>query len=108
LIYISDLVSICTPPLCHAEAVVACLKAGINVLVEKPMAASLEECDAMLAAEEESGKVLASVAQNRFRDPIASLKKALDSGLAGGASSTRRWIPSGGGTSGKPKGAAVR
>jgi predicted dehydrogenase len=78
-----DLVSICTPPFRHAETAVACLRAGINVLVEKPMAASLEECDAMLAAEKESGKVLASVAQNRFRDPIASLKEALDSGLAG-------------------------
>ncbi|MDR0640028.1 MAG: Gfo/Idh/MocA family oxidoreductase [Spirochaetaceae bacterium] len=78
-----DLVSICTPPFRHAETAVACLKAGINILVEKPMAASLEECDAMLAAEKESGKVLASVAQNRFHDPIAILKKTLDSSLAG-------------------------
>ncbi|MDR1971439.1 MAG: Gfo/Idh/MocA family oxidoreductase [Treponema sp.] len=78
-----DLVSVCTPPFCHAEIAVRCLRAGLNVLVEKPMAASLEECDRMLAAEKESGKFLAAVAQNRFRDPIASLKKALDSGLAG-------------------------
>jgi predicted dehydrogenase len=78
-----DLVSVCTPPFCHAEIAVACLRAGLHVLVEKPMAASLEECDAMLAAEQESGKVLAVVAQNRFRDPVMSLKRALDSGLAG-------------------------
>ncbi|MDR2177673.1 MAG: Gfo/Idh/MocA family oxidoreductase [Treponema sp.] len=78
-----DLVSVCTPPFCHAEITIACLKAGLHVLVEKPMAASLEECDAMLAAEKESGKTLAVVAQNRFRDPIASLKRVLDSGLAG-------------------------
>jgi predicted dehydrogenase len=78
-----DLASVCTPPFCHAEIAINCLKAGINVLVEKPMAASLEECDLMLTAEKESGKMLACVAQNRFRDPIAGLKKVLDSGLAG-------------------------
>jgi predicted dehydrogenase len=78
-----DLASICTPPFCHAEIAIKCLNAGVNVLVEKPMAASLEECDAMLAAEEKSGKMLACVAQNRFQDPVANLKKALDSGIAG-------------------------
>jgi predicted dehydrogenase len=37
----------------------------------------------MLAAEKESGKMLACIAQNRFRDPISGLKQVLDSGLAG-------------------------
>jgi predicted dehydrogenase len=78
-----DLASVCTPPFCHAEIAIKCLRAGMHVLVEKPMAASLEECDNMLAAERESGRTLAAVAQNRFRDPIASLKQVLDSGLAG-------------------------
>ncbi len=78
-----DLVSVCTPPYCHAEIAIDCLKAGCNVLVEKPMAASLEECDAMLAAERESGKILSVVAQNRFRDPIQALKKVVDAGLIG-------------------------
>ncbi len=78
-----DLVSVCTPPYCHAEIAIDCLKAGCNVLVEKPMAASLEECDAMLAAERESGRILSVVAQNRFRDPIQALKKVVDAGLIG-------------------------
>jgi predicted dehydrogenase len=78
-----DLVSICTPPFTHAEITCACLAAGIHVLVEKPMAASLEECDAMLDAAKKSGKTLACVAQNRFRDPIAALKKVLAEGLIG-------------------------
>lgn len=78
-----DLVSICTPPYCHAEISIDSLRAGCNVLVEKPMAASLEECDAMLAAEKESGKILSVVAQNRFRDPIMGVKKTLESGLIG-------------------------
>ena len=78
-----DLVSICTPPFCHAEIAIDFLNAGKHVIVEKPMAASLEECDAMIAASKKSGKMLSVIAQNRFRDPIANLKKVLDSGLIG-------------------------
>ena len=78
-----DLVDICTPPYVHAQIAINALNAGKNVLVEKPMAASLEECDAMLAAAKASGKMLSSIAQNRFREPIANLKAMLDSGLAG-------------------------
>jgi predicted dehydrogenase len=47
------------------------------------MAASLEECDAMIKAAKKSGKVFSPIAQNRFRDPIMNLKKTLDSQLAG-------------------------
>jgi predicted dehydrogenase len=78
-----DLVSICTPPFCHAEIAIDCLKAGCNVIVEKPMAASLEECDKMLAAQRESGRILSPIAQNRFREPVQRLKAVLDSGLIG-------------------------
>ena len=78
-----DLVSIATPPATHAPITIGCLTAGVNVLVEKPMAPSLEECDAMLAAEKSSGKLLSVVAQNRFRDDMVTLKDALDSGLIG-------------------------
>jgi predicted dehydrogenase len=84
-----DLVSIATPPSTHAALSVAALDAGVNVLVEKPMAPSLEECDAMLAAQERSGKLLSVVAQNRFRDDLATLKGVLDSGLLGSVSHVR-------------------
>jgi predicted dehydrogenase len=78
-----DVVSVCTPPYCHAEITIDALRAGCHVLVEKPMAASLAECDAMLAAEQESGRLLSVVAQNRFRSPIDTLKRVLDTGLIG-------------------------
>lgn len=78
-----DLADICTPPYVHSSISVNCLRAGINVVCEKPMAASLEECDAMLRARDESGKKLSVIAQNRFRQPIRDLKELLDSGLAG-------------------------
>jgi predicted dehydrogenase len=78
-----DLVDVCTPPYVHAEITINALRSGKNVVCEKPMAASLEECDAMLRARDESGKKLSIIAQNRFREPIRNLKALLDSGIAG-------------------------
>lgn len=54
-----DIVHILTPPHTHAPLAIQCLKAGLNVLLEKPMALSVEEADAILAAEAASGKRLA-------------------------------------------------
>ncbi len=78
-----DLVSVCTPPFTHSEIAVDFLRAGVNVVVEKPMASSLYECDLMLRAESESGRTLAVIAQNRFTDPYWRLKSILDSGMIG-------------------------
>lgn len=81
-----DVVSITTPPSSHAQLTIDFLRAGVNVIVEKPMAPSLEECDAMIAAQRESGKILSPVAQNRFRDDLVTLKEVLESGLLGSIS----------------------
>ena len=78
-----DLVDVCTPPFVHAEISINALRSGKNVVCEKPMAASLEECDAMLKARDESGKKLSIIAQNRFRLPVRNLKALLDNGMAG-------------------------
>ncbi len=78
-----DAASICLPPFEHAAAAASVLRAGSHVLTEKPMATSLAECDAMLAAARERGRLLAVVAQNRFKTPMMKLKRVLDSGLIG-------------------------
>jgi predicted dehydrogenase len=78
-----DLVSICLPPSAHAETAIFALDAGKHVLLEKPMAPSLEECDAILAAAARSGARLSVVSQNRFQTTMFRLKHVLDSGLAG-------------------------
>ena len=78
-----DLVDVCTPPFAHAEITINALRSGKNAVCEKPMAASLEECDAMLRARDESGKKLSIIAQNRFRLPVRNLKALLDSNMAG-------------------------
>ena len=61
-----DLVSICTPAVTHSAIVRAFLNSGANVLVEKPIATSLEEADALIALAEETGKVLTVGHQERF------------------------------------------
>lgn len=78
-----DLVSVCTPPYTHSEITINFLDSGKNVLVEKPMASSLEECDAMNAAAERNNKVLSVISQNRFRTPMMKLKSVLDTKLMG-------------------------
>lgn len=78
-----DLVSICLPPAIHCEAACALLRAGKHVLCEKPMAPTLEECDRMLKAADESGAKLSIVAQNRFKTDIMRTKRLLDSGALG-------------------------
>jgi len=76
-------ISICLPPASHAETAIKALDAGIHVLVEKPMATSLAECDAMIAAAQKSGEILSPVAQNRFKSPNARVKTLIKEGIAG-------------------------
>lgn len=78
-----DLISVCTPPYVHCEIAKDFLEDGKHVIIEKPMAASLEECDTILEAAKKSQTVLSVISQNRFRNPTWKLKKILDSGIAG-------------------------
>ncbi len=78
-----DVVHVCTPPYVHASISIDAMDHGCNVLVEKPMAASVEECDRMLEAQKRNNVTLGVIAQNRFRNGVYKLKKLLDSNLAG-------------------------
>lgn len=60
-----DLVHICTPHHLHEPQAVAALRAGAHVLLEKPMATSLEEVDRMIAVARETGRLL-TVAHNQL------------------------------------------
>jgi predicted dehydrogenase len=63
-------VTIAVPTSDHLTVALAFLERGVNVLVEKPMAASLAEADAMLAAAEASGAVLAVGHTERFNPAL--------------------------------------
>lgn len=78
-----DIVHVCTPPYTHVEIAINAMNMGKNVLVEKPMATCLEECDKMLEVEKQNGVIMGCIAQNRFRNEIFKLKKVLDGGKAG-------------------------
>ncbi len=77
------LVSICTPPFTHTELTLAALQAGKHVWVEKPIAPSLAECDNMISAAEQAGRVLAGVFQNRYRPEYQRAKALMRSGELG-------------------------
>lgn len=77
-----DLVSVCTPPSTHQDLSVRLLRAGTNVLCEKPMAPTLEACEAIRDAQSATA-FFSPVAQNRYRDDVRVLAHAHRSGLAG-------------------------
>jgi predicted dehydrogenase len=69
-----DAVVIATPPAVHAAPTIAAFERGIHVLCEKPMATTFEDCQAMNAAAQKSGKVFLSLpydASPRFRAALA-------------------------------------
>jgi UDP-N-acetyl-2-amino-2-deoxyglucuronate dehydrogenase len=75
-----EAVCICTPHPEHAAPTIAAARAGAHVLVEKPLASSLADCDAMLAAARASGIVLSTVYQRRFYPPCQRIHQAIETG----------------------------
>jgi predicted dehydrogenase len=61
-----DLVSVCSPAVTHAEIVRAFLNSGSHVLVEKPIATTMAEAEALVALSRQTGKVLTVGHQERF------------------------------------------
>jgi predicted dehydrogenase len=78
-----EAVIIGTPHPLHAAPAVRAAEAGVHVLVEKPLAATLADCDAMLAAANRAGIVLGSISQRRFYEPVRRMKEAIDTGKIG-------------------------
>ncbi|HWQ16013.1 MAG TPA: Gfo/Idh/MocA family oxidoreductase [Roseiflexaceae bacterium] len=78
-----DLAVITTPHPFHAVIAIDCFAAGAHVLVEKPLAVEVAEADAMIAAAERAGKILAVNFQQRFRPAIERARDLIDSGELG-------------------------
>jgi predicted dehydrogenase len=74
---------VCTPHPGHAAPTVAAASAGVHVLVEKPMASTLEDCDAMMAAAKAGGATIGLVSQRRFYPACRRIRAALDAGRLG-------------------------
>ncbi len=78
-----QVVCICTPHPLHAAAAIQAMDAGAHVLIEKPMAASLRDCDAMLSSAARNGVQIGVVSQRRFFEPVRRMKAAIDAGKIG-------------------------
>jgi predicted dehydrogenase len=78
-----EAVLIGTPHPLHAEPAIAAAEAGVHVLIEKPMAAGLADCDAMLAEARKTGVALGVVSQRRWCEPVARMRAAIDAGKIG-------------------------
>lgn len=78
-----DAVTVLTPSGLHASHVEELARFGQAIVVEKPMALSLEDADRMIAACDRYGARLFVVKQNRFNRPVIALKEALEAGRFG-------------------------
>lgn len=78
-----EAVCVCTPHPQHAAPTITAAKAGVHVLVEKPLASSLSDCDAMLAAARDGKVILGTISQRRFYPPCARIHQAIQSGKLG-------------------------
>jgi len=74
-----DVVVVLTPSGLHAENVVNLSKYGKDIMVEKPMALTLDSADEMISACDKNNCKLFVIKQNRFNVPVVKLKEALDS-----------------------------
>jgi UDP-N-acetylglucosamine 3-dehydrogenase len=77
------MVDLCVPTFDHARLTIEALQAGKHVLVEKPIAATLQEADAMIAATQESGRSLMVAHVRRFDHRYREIKAAIDNGDVG-------------------------
>ena len=78
-----DLVSVVAPTSLHRPVALAALRAGANVLVEKPIAATREEAIEMMAAADAAGRMLTVGHIERFNPAIRELRRRLDAGELG-------------------------
>ena len=78
-----DAVDICTTERTHGDIAVAVAEHGKHILVEKPIATTLEDADRMIAAAEANGVTLMVGHTHRFYDYSVAAKGAIDSGEIG-------------------------
>ncbi len=86
-----DAVVISTPTNFHCEQAVAALEAGKHVIVEKPMASSLEQCRQMLDTAKRMGKVLTVGFNHRYFEAVKEVRNAIQSGEIGKLSYIRSY-----------------
>ena len=99
-----DAVSVCTPIVHHGAMAAECARRGYHVLVEKPMAASLDECDRMIDAAKQRGVLLMVSHNQRYMPGHVAARQIIRSGAVGapilvqtafGHGGPEKWSPTG-------------
>lgn len=78
-----ELVAIATESGKHAKIALDCIAAGCHVIIEKPIALSIADADAIIAAGKEKGVVVCANHQNRFNKSVQYIRRALEEGRFG-------------------------
>lgn len=78
-----ELVAIATESGKHATIALDCIAAGCNVIIEKPIALSIEDADRIILAGKKQGVVVCANHQNRFNKSVQYIRKALEAGRFG-------------------------
>lgn len=78
-----ELVAVATESGKHAAIALDCIAAGCNVIIEKPIALSIADADAVIKAGHEAGVIVCANHQNRFNKSVQCIRKALEEGRFG-------------------------
>ena len=78
-----ELVSVATVSGLHAEIAMECIRQGVHVIIEKPMAMSLSDADEIIRLSEKMGVKVSACHQNRFNLAVQKTRQALEQGRFG-------------------------
>lgn len=78
-----QIIDLCTPPALHLDQITRALRAGHDVVCEKPVVGTAEEIDQLLELERETGHRVMPVFQYRFGHGLQKLRHLVDAGLTG-------------------------
>jgi predicted dehydrogenase len=78
-----DIIDVCTPPQIHAPIAIEALEHGCHVLMEKPMALTVADCDSMIESARKNNRKLCIVHNVLFHPPLIRAKKLVKEGAIG-------------------------
>lgn len=78
-----DVVDICTPPHIHAELAVEAMKAGVNVLIEKPMTMTIKDAEKILECQKATGVKVGVIHNWLFDEPVIKANSIIEEAKLG-------------------------
>ncbi|MFB0562638.1 MAG: Gfo/Idh/MocA family protein [Candidatus Lokiarchaeia archaeon] len=78
-----DIVDICTPPQTHASLAIEAMEKGCNIILEKPMATSVKDCDDIIRTSKKNDVKLSVLHNQRFYPPFMKAEQIVKEGVIG-------------------------